>query len=73
MQAREGIGATLVAIGPEAVTAAMLAVCRARIYLEDDKLDVTVVVEVERLKKEGRDGKVAQLESVVVRVYVGET
>lgn len=69
-RAREGIGPHLGAIGEEAICVAVLAICRARLYLEDDRLDIRFVPIKEAVEKKGGDGISLQLPSMKFVVYV---
>ena len=55
-RAREGIGPVLEAIGEVSVCNAVLAICRTRLYLENDKLDVRFVAVSETVEKESSSG-----------------
>jgi stage V sporulation protein SpoVS len=72
VQAREGVGALMTAIGPEAVSTALVAACWARLFLETDGLDIRLVLTTRKIEKTGGDGATMQLEAVLVRVYVDE-
>ncbi len=70
-RAREGLGPALTAIGEEAVCNAAVAVCRARLYLEDDGLDVRFLNVVEPVTKtHNSDGKEHTLDAIKFRIYV---
>lgn len=69
-RARDRIGPMVTAIGEEAVCNAVMAVCRARLYLEDDHLDVRFLALTEEVEKKGHDGKLAVLQSTNLRIYV---
>lgn len=72
VQAREGIGPIITSIGEEAVSNALVATCRARIYLEEDNLDVRFIAVREPVEKTGGDGITSKLASMKVRLYVEE-
>jgi len=69
-RAREGIGPVVTAIGDEAVTNAVLAACRARIYLEDDQLDIRFIPEQQMIQKRGGDGVTKTMTSMKLHLYV---
>ncbi len=70
-RAREGLVPALTAIGEDAVCNAAVAVCRARLYLEDDGLDVRFLATVEPVTKtHNSDGKEHTLDAMKFRIYV---
>ena len=69
-RARDRIGPLVTAIGEEAVCNAVMAICRARLYLEEDHLDVRFLALTEEVQKKGHDGRVALLETTNLRIYV---
>lgn len=62
------MGALVTAIGAEAVANALVAAAWARLYLEDDKLDIRVVLTAQRLQKTGGDGQTQQLATTLMKV-----
>jgi stage V sporulation protein SpoVS len=62
------VGALVTAIGAEAVANALVAAAWARLYLEDDKLDIRVVLTAQRLQKTGGDGQTQQLATTLMKV-----
>lgn len=69
-RARQGVGAILTAIGDDAVCVAAVAAAKARIYLEQDRLDIRFVVWEESIDKQGRDGRDVRLTATRFRFYV---
>ena len=69
-RAREDIGPLLTAIGDEAVCNAIMAVCTARLYLEEDNLDIRFIAKRETIEKTGGDGVPRNLKTMVIRLYV---
>lgn len=55
-RAREGGCPSISSIGPEAVCTALVATAHARLYLEDDRLDIKVIPSFEEVSKERADG-----------------
>jgi len=70
MQAREGVGAFIEAIGDEAVTIAAMAAAQARVFLQDDNIDFKLVLELATIEKTGNDGIHRQLTNFKFRVYL---
>lgn len=69
-RARDGTAVVVSSIGPEAVCNAMVAVCRARIYLEEDKLDIKCVPTFEQVDKEGGAGGAHTMTAVNLHILV---
>ena len=69
-RARQGVGALLTAIGDDAVCNAVVAASKARVYLEEDKIDIRFVAWEESVDKHGRDGHDVRLTTTKLRFYV---
>lgn len=69
-RARDGVGALVEAIGDEAVATAAMAMAKARIFLEDDKLDLRFVTKLEEIEKTGADGVTRTLTTFRLRAYL---
>ena len=69
-RARERVDPLLLAIGEDAVCNAALAICRSRLYLEEDKLDIRFVAVEERVRKEQHNGSTKMLSSTKLKIYV---
>ena len=66
----KGFDPLITSIGGEAVCNAVLAVCRSRIYLVDDKLDLRFLPWISTIEKRGNDGRHVSLDVTKFRVYV---
>lgn len=64
------MGALVEAIGDEAVATAAMAMAKARIFLEDDKLDLRFVTKLEEIEKTGADGVTRTLTTFRLRAYL---
>ena len=71
-RARERIDPVVTAIGEEAVCIALMAICRTRLYLAEDQLDVRFLAYTEEVEKEGHDGRLAILDCTRLKIYVEE-
>lgn len=67
---REGVAPLLEAIGDEAIANALLAMCRARLYLEENDLDIKFIPTRHVVVKEGGDGVTRKLTSIRMKVYI---
>jgi stage V sporulation protein SpoVS len=66
---RERANPLVNAIGEEAVCNAIMSIGRARLYLEDDNLDVRFVAVVEDEKLKGGDGRTSKVTTIRMRLY----
>lgn len=69
-RAREGGCPNITGIGPEAVCNAIMAVCHARLYLEQDQLDIRVIPAFQEVEKEDRSGDKHTMTAVKLQVVV---
>lgn len=69
-RAREGGCPNVTGIGPEAVCNAIMAVCHARLYLEQDHLDIRVMPSFQEVEKEDRSGESHTMTAVKLQVVV---
>lgn len=58
------------AIGDDAVSIAIMAVAKARVFLRDDNLDIKCLVTLESIEKMGGDGIRRLLTSFKIKVYL---
>ncbi|PSC74202.1 stage v sporulation s [Micractinium conductrix] len=69
-RAREGGCPNITGIGPEAVCNAIMAVCHARLYLEQDHLDIRCIPSFQEVEKEDRSGEKHTMTAVKLQVVV---
>ncbi|GAB4813331.1 hypothetical protein N2152v2_000377 [Parachlorella kessleri] len=71
-RAREGVSPRITGIGPEAVCNAMVAACHARLYLENDRLDLKCLPSFEEVTKEGDNQETRTMTAVRIQLVVEE-
>ncbi|KAL6766956.1 EZY7 [Auxenochlorella protothecoides x Auxenochlorella symbiontica] len=69
-RARDGTGVVVTSIGPDAVCNACVATCHARIYLEDDKIDVRAIPIFEEVEKTSVDGSMHTMTALKLKVLI---
>lgn len=69
-RARDGTGVTVAGIGPEAVCKACVAACHARLYLEEDRLDLRTIPLFEEVEKDSGDGTTHRMTALKLQILI---
>lgn len=69
-RAREGTGVTVAGIGADAVCKACIATCHARLYLEEDCLDLRAIPVFEEVDKDSGDGTTHRMTALKLQILI---